>query len=186
MFVFCRKWFGCLCANSEYDSSSSPAGKLTLSPEGQSQLSLASPRIRAPARIPAAATAAVGHADSAHSLNHHRRVTATHKEGHDAVISWLEKADIPSPDDDVAPVRKVCYYFLYDEASPPHTNISGPHCACTCLLQVEISSRCQHITACHSLSSASQMEAAYRYYEMITSAAVQRAKEDQRRRSPIH
>ena len=121
MFVFCRKWFGCLCANSEYDSSSSPAGKLTLSPEGQSQRSLASPRIRAPARTPAAA-AAVGHADSAHSLNHQRRVEAIHKEGHDAVISWLEKADVPSPDDHVAPVRKVCYYFCMMKLAP-HTPI---------------------------------------------------------------
>ena len=122
LMVFYRKLLGCLCANIECDSSSSPA-------DNGSQ---ASPRIRAPARIPAAATAAVGHADSAHSLNHRRRVTAAHKEGftgHDAVISWLEKADDPSHDDHVSPVRKeVCYYFLYDEASPTHTNVPGPPC----------------------------------------------------------
>ena len=110
MFVFCRKWFGCLCAKHECDSSSSPAGKFTLSP-------------------------AVGHADSAHSLNHQRREKATHKEGftgHDAVMSWLEKADNPSPDDDMAPIRKVCYTAITscmtDEASPTHINVPSPPC----------------------------------------------------------
>ena len=127
----------------------------------------------------------MGHADSAHSLNHQRRLKATHKEGftgHDAVMSWLEKADDPSPDDDdVAPVRKVCYTAISScmMKLAPHTPMFPA--LPTCLLQVE-SSGCQHITACHALSSASQMEAAFRYYERITSAAVQRAKEDQRRR----
>ena len=109
MLVSCGKWLGCLCAKEEDSiSPSNPSGNLTPSPAGQWQLSLTSPRRQAPARIPAE----VGNAESAHCPRRRGRVRATDKEvsiGHDAVLSWLEKANdpSPSPDDDVAPVRKV-------------------------------------------------------------------------------
>ena len=61
----------------------------------------------------------------------------------------------------------------------PHKIAPGPT---ACLLQVEASKR-QHSTVYSSLSSTSQLEAAFRYYEIIASAAVQSAKEDQRMQS---
>ena len=109
MFVSCGKWLRCLCAKEEdIILSSNPAGNFATSQAGQWQLSPTSPRRQDPARIPAE----VGNAESAHCPRRRGRVRATDKEvsiGHDAVLSWLEKANdpSPSPDDDVAPIRKV-------------------------------------------------------------------------------